>query len=168
MAGKSMRRWVYSGRSMASVHKRCISAAPEIDQRLLTSSPAMKGTTSRSGLVAFFALTVALAADAAQFKFPGQTFTLPDGFEIEQVAGPGLVDRPISASFDEVGRLLVTDSSGSNEKPDVQLQVKPHRIVRLEDTHGDGKFDKSTVFADSMMFPEGCLWFEGALYVAAP
>ena len=42
----------------------------------------------------------------------GFQFTLPDGFEIEQVAGPGLVDRPICADFDEHGRLYIGDSSG--------------------------------------------------------
>jgi putative membrane-bound dehydrogenase-like protein len=104
----------------------------------------------------------------AQFKFPEQTFTLPDGFEIEQVAGTNLAERPISASFDEQGRLYVTDSSGSNEKPDKQLEAKPHRVMRLEDTDGDGKFDKSIVFADKMMFPEGCLYFRGSVYVSAP
>ena len=51
-----------------------------------------------------------------QIKLDGQTFTLPVGFTIERVAGPPLVDRPISASFDDRGRLYVTDSSGSNEK----------------------------------------------------
>ena len=45
---------------------------------------------------------------------------------------------------------------------------KPHRILRLEDTNGDGDFDKATVFADRMMFPEGALWHDGSLYVAAP
>ena len=40
--------------------------------------------------------------------------------------------------------------------------------MRLEDTDGDGKFDKSTVFADKMMFPEGAMWLDGSLYVAAP
>jgi putative membrane-bound dehydrogenase-like protein len=87
---------------------------------------------------------------------------------VELVAGPPLVDRPITADFDEQGRLYVTDSSGSNDKPDKQLQDKPHRIVRLEDTDGDGRYDKSALFADKMMFPEGCLWFDGSLYVAAP
>ena len=29
-------------------------------------------------------------------------------------------------------------------------------------------FDKATVFADKMMFPEGVLWFDGSLYVGAP
>ena len=111
---------------------------------------------------------LAAPAQAADFKINGHTFTLPDGFDIELVAGPPLVDRPITADFDEQGRLYVSDSSGSNEKPDKQLRNPPHRIVRLEDTHGDGKFDKSTVFADKMMFPEGTMWLDGSLYVGAP
>jgi putative membrane-bound dehydrogenase-like protein len=98
----------------------------------------------------------------------GHNFTLPVGFAIERVAGPPLVDRPITADFDEEGRLYVGDSSGSNEKVEVQLEKKPHRIVRLEDTDGDGKFDKRTIFADKMMFPEGTMWYTGSLYVAAP
>ncbi len=98
----------------------------------------------------------------------GHTFTLPPGFTIELVAGPPLVNRPIVADFDEQGRLYVADSSGSNDKVDKQLQDRPHRIVRLEDTDGDGKFDRATVFADKMMFPEGALWLDGSLYVAAP
>src|SRR5262249_20142763 len=85
----------------------------------------------------------------------GHTFTLPDGFEIELVAGPPLVNRPIVADFDEQGRLYVADSSGTNDKLTEQLEKKPHRILRLEDTKGDGKFDKATVFADKVMFPEG-------------
>ena len=40
--------------------------------------------------------------------------------------------------------------------------------MRLEDTDGDGRFDRSTVFADRMMFPEGVMWLDGSLYVAAP
>src|SRR5258708_1626946 len=109
-----------------------------------------------------------LELQAAQYKFPTQTLTVPDGFEVEQVAGPPLVDRPISGSFDEQGRLYLTDSSGSNDKVEKQLAEKPHRIVRLEDAAGQGRFDKSTVFAQHMMFPEGWLWFDGALYVSAP
>ncbi len=103
-----------------------------------------------------------------QVRLNGHTFTLPPGFEIELVAGPPLVERPITADFDEQGRLYVSDSSGSNEKVAVQLEKKPHRIVRLVDTDGDGKFDKATVFADKMMFPEGTMWLNGSLYVAAP
>src|SRR5881409_2457433 len=107
-------------------------------------------------------------AKTHQVKLNGHTFTLPAGFEIELAAGPPLVDRPITADFDEQGRLYVSDSSGSNENVQEQLKKRPHRILRLEDTDGDGKYDKRTVFADKMMFPEGTMWYDGSLYVAAP
>jgi putative membrane-bound dehydrogenase-like protein len=102
-----------------------------------------------------------------QIKLNGHTFTLPDGFTIELAAGPPLADRPIVAALDEKGRLYVCDSSGSNDKVAVQMKTKPHRIVRLEDTDGDGKYDKSTVYVANVMFPEGAMWLNGSLYVAA-
>jgi putative membrane-bound dehydrogenase-like protein len=116
-----------------------------------------------------FALVVsALSLKAAEFKFGEQTFTLPEGFIMERVAGPDLAPRPIEVDFDEQGHLYVTDSSGSNAPVTEQLKEKPHRILRLTDTNGDGTFDQTTVFADHMMFPEGCLWHDGSLYVSAP
>jgi putative membrane-bound dehydrogenase-like protein len=105
---------------------------------------------------------------AAQVQLAGQTFTLPDGFDIQLVADTNVLLRPVSAGFDDQGRLYVTDSSGSNEKPSEQLKNPKHRVLRLEDTDADGKFDKSVVFADKVMFPQGCLWHDGAVYVAAP
>ncbi|HUS36631.1 MAG TPA: PVC-type heme-binding CxxCH protein [Verrucomicrobiae bacterium] len=119
----------------------------------------------------FFASLLALStgiAGAAEFKIGAHTFTLPEGFTIDLAASSPLVDRPIEADFDDKGRLYVTDSSGSNDKAEKQLADKPHRVVRLEDTNGDGKYDKSVVFADKMMFPEGAMWHEGSLYVSAP
>ena len=113
-------------------------------------------------------LTSSTCGLAAEQQLNGHTFTLPDGFEIEVAAKSPLVERPITADFDELGRLYVTDSSGSNEPVVKQLANPTHRIVRLEDTDGDGRFDKSIVFADKMMFPEGSLWHDGSLYVAAP
>jgi putative membrane-bound dehydrogenase-like protein len=110
----------------------------------------------------------ASTTNAGDFPIDGRTFRVPDGFMVEKVAGPPLVDRPIVADFDELGRLYVADSSGSNEDPKKQLANPTHRIVRLEDTNGDGKFDKSIVFADKMMFPEGAMWRNGSLFVAAP
>ena len=121
-----------------------------------------------------FTAVVSLSAVLASIENDGQAADLPrplqvpDGFAVEVVAGPPLVNRPISAAFDERGRLYVTDSSGSNENVKIQLKKRPHRIVRLEDTDGDGRFDKSIVFADKMMFPAGAMWLEGSLYVTAP
>ena len=108
------------------------------------------------------------AASAADFAINGQRFTVPDGFVVELAAGTNLVQRPVSASFAADGRLYVTDSSGSNDKPDQQLKNPTHRILCLEDTNGDGRFDTVKVFADKVMFPQGCLWYEGSVYVAAP
>ena len=108
------------------------------------------------------------SAVAGEVRLNGHVFSLPDGFEIEHVAGPPLVNRPISADFDERGRLYVTDSSGSNENVKIQLEKRPHRIVRLEDSDGDGRYEQGTVFAEGLMFPEGALWYDGSLYVAAP
>ena len=103
-----------------------------------------------------------------RIQLNGHTFTLPEGFVIEVAASSALVPRPITAAFDDQGRLYVADSSGSNENVQIQLQKKPHRILRLEDTDGDGVFDKATVFVKNIMFPEGTLWYQGSLYVAAP
>ncbi len=124
--------------------------------------------TLRRLLPAFAPFLLPVIALAAEFEIEGRSFTLPDGFKIERIAGPPLVDRPITAAFDEQGRLYVADSSGSNDKVEIQLEQKPHRILRLEDTNGDGQFDSKTIFADRMMFPEGTLWHDGSLYVAAP
>ena len=120
-------------------------------------------------LVAGLAIASLLPKPLAVEVTLGETvFTVPDGFVVERVAGPPLVDRPITGSFDEQGRLYVADSSGSNDPVKKQLAEKPHRIVRLEDRDGDGQFDHSVVFAERMMFPEGTLWHDGSLYVAAP
>ncbi len=103
-----------------------------------------------------------------QVELNGHTFTLPAGFDIELAAGPPLADRPITADFDEQGRLYIAEANGAVTKEDVAQKKPMHRIVRLEDTDGDGKFDKRVVFADQMLFPEGTMWYAGSLYVAAP
>lgn len=97
-----------------------------------------------------------------------QTFTLKDGFNIELIAGPPLVSRPVCADLDEQGNLYVAESSGSNDPIEKQLEERPHSILKLSDLDGDGRYDSKTVFADRMPFPQGTLWYQGSLYVAAP
>ncbi|MEZ6130847.1 MAG: HEAT repeat domain-containing protein [Planctomycetaceae bacterium] len=126
--------------------------------------------TRHSTLPMFVAmlLSCCLPSLAEEVTVGAYQLRIPDGFQIEPVTTPDLVERPIAMSFDEQGALYVTDSAGMSDRADRQLELKPHRIRRLTDTNDDGVFDHSTLFADGMMFPEGCLWYEGSLYVAAP
>ena len=94
--------------------------------------------------------------------------TAPDDFTIELVAAPPFVERPITAALDDQGRLYVGDSCGSSSPIKQQLEELQHRIIRLEDINGDGVYDKSQIFADRMMFPEGTMFYNGSLYVSAP
>src|SRR5437879_3906755 len=57
----------------------------------------------------------ALADRKHVVQLNGHGFTLPEGFEIELAASSALAPRPITADFDEQGRLYVADSSGTNE-----------------------------------------------------
>jgi hypothetical protein len=113
-------------------------------------------------------LSARAAAAPSTVTVDGRAFQVEEGFTLEKAAGSDLAPRPVSASFDDRGRLYVTDSSGSNLPPAEQLKNPTHRILRLEDTNNDGRFDKSVVFAEKVMFPQGCLWHDGWVYVAAP
>jgi putative heme-binding domain-containing protein len=93
---------------------------------------------------------------------------VPEGFVLERAAGPPLVERPIMACFDDRGRLYVSDSAGVNHKGAELLKDPPHKIRVLEDTDGDGAFDTSRVFADKLVFPQGLLWHDGAVYTTSP
>ena len=113
----------------------------------------------------FFSLEV---VGTENYSFPPHTFTLPDGYELEVAAAPGLVERPMHMYFDEEGALYVTDSSGDSRPAPLQLAEPSHRILRLVDKDDDGVFDESTVFAEKVPFPESILVFEGDIYVGAP
>jgi len=122
-------------------------------------------------LCCFSLLTVFLSVGrltADEVQIGNRLLRVAEGYEVSLAVDSSLAERPIAVSRDERGRLYVTDSGGMTERAEKQLAEKPHRIRRLEDTNGDGVYDRSTLFADRMMFPEGCLWYEGSLYVAAP
>jgi len=111
---------------------------------------------------------LAAAAPAAEFRLHDTTITVPDGYTVSIAAAPPLVERPVTIDFDERGRLYVTESSGTNIPVADQVKNPTHRVFRLEDTDGDGVFDRRTVYAEGLMMPEGSLWYRGSLYVAAP
>src|SRR6185437_14956155 len=79
------------------------------------------------------------------------TFQVKKGFRLELVAAEPLVVDPIAMSFDEDGRLFVVEMRDYSER----RNETPHlgRIRMLEDTDGDGRFDKSTVYVDKLPWP---------------
>ncbi|QDU97180.1 PVC-type heme-binding CxxCH protein [Lignipirellula cremea] len=104
---------------------------------------------------------------AAEGDFTPAPLTAPVGYAIERAASPPLVAHPLMGALDPQGRLYVAATAGENlRRPDLEEQL-PNFVQRLEDVDGDGVFDKATIFADKMTFPQGCLWYRGSLYVAS-
>ncbi len=93
------------------------------------------------------------------------TWQVKPGFRLDLVASEPLVRDPIALSFDENGRLFVCEMIDYSEMRD----VTPHlgRVSLLEDTDGDGIYDRSEVFADNLPWPTGLIWANGGLFVAA-
>lgn len=116
----------------------------------------IKKACSRQIALAVGAMFIVLPSctSAETINLNGHQFSLTDGYSIELACAAGLVQRPIVADFDEEGRLYVAESSGTNVDVNTQLEERPHWITRLEDTNGDGTFDRRTTFADKMMFPK--------------
>ena len=113
-------------------------------------------------ILACFGFTSGMAAPLPRIVVPAE------GWTVSLAVPEALVARPVEASCDNKGRLYVTEVSGTNEPPEMQLKKAPHRLLRLEDGDGDGVFERRTVFADRLGFPEGVLWHDGAVYVAVP
>ncbi len=109
-----------------------------------------------------------MAAPAPGLARKAPKAELPDGLELVVAAAPPLVTFPIMGGFDDRGRLFVGDAAGVNLDRAGLEQRLPNRVLRLEDTDGDGVFDRRSVFADRMTFPQGAAWLDGSLYVASP
>jgi putative membrane-bound dehydrogenase-like protein len=90
------------------------------------------------------------------------------GFEVELVALEPLIEDPVAFAWGPDGKLWVV------EMTDYPLGVdgkgKPGGIIKiLEDTNGDGKYTKATVFLKDLPFPTGIMpWGKGVLITCAP
>jgi len=108
-------------------------------------------------------------------KYALKTFQLAKGFKLELVAAEPLVGDPVDACFDENGRLYVAEMHGypfSQEPTRLNPKgggLKDAGIIRLlEDTDGDGRFEKSTVFAKGISWPVSVCCYNGGVFVLAP
>ncbi len=91
------------------------------------------------------------------------TFKIRPGLRLDLVAAEPLVVDPIALCFDENSRMFVIEMRDYSERRDERLG----RVQLLEDSDGDGKFDKSTIFADGLPWPTALCWFNGGLFVGS-
>jgi glucose/arabinose dehydrogenase len=89
--------------------------------------------------------------------------TVPPGFKVELVASEPDIVNPVAMTFDERGRVWITESL---EYPRRSAGPGRDRVKILEDTDGDGKADKFTVFADGLNIPSGIAVGAGGVWVA--
>ena len=70
-------------------------------------------------------------------------------------------------AFDEDGRLYVVEMRWyqSETRGDLMFDERIGRIRLLEDTNGDGRFEKSTIFADRLRYPSAVFPYDGGVYV---
>lgn len=90
----------------------------------------------------------------------------PAEFRVELFASEPDIIKPISFTFDERGRLWVIEAM---DYPNEVLNGNPgdDRIKILEDTNGDGRADKFTVFAEHLNLPTSLTFANGGVIVAA-
>lgn len=89
--------------------------------------------------------------------------TVPPGFQVELVAGEPDIVNPVAMTFDERGRIWVTESL---EYPRFSAGPGQDRVKILEDTDGDGRADKFTVFAEGFNIPSGIAVGYGGVWLA--
>jgi putative membrane-bound dehydrogenase-like protein len=87
---------------------------------------------------------------------------------VDLVAAEPLVADPVAIAFGPDGKLWVAEMADYPTGRTGRFEPGG-RVVFLESTAGDGRFDKSTVFLDNLPFPTGVLpWRKGLLVCAAP
>lgn len=89
---------------------------------------------------------------------------VPKGMKVELFAADPQIYRPICMNWDARGRLWIAETL------DYPNEIKPagegrDRIVICEDTDGDGKADKFTVFADKLSIPTSFTFANGGVIV---
>ena len=91
-------------------------------------------------------------------------FQTEPGLRVELVAAEPMVVDPVAIAWDERGHMFVVENRGYPIGPG---KGKPPlgQLVLLEDTDGDSQYDKRTVYADGLTFPNGVMPWKGGVYV---
>ncbi|SFU13866.1 putative membrane-bound dehydrogenase domain-containing protein [Algoriphagus locisalis] len=89
---------------------------------------------------------------------------VPVGFELELFASEPMIINPIAFAWDERGRLFVIETT--DYPNEVRKEGGDDKIKILEDTNGDGKADKVTVFAEGLNIPTSIMAVNGGMLIS--
>ena len=92
--------------------------------------------------------------------------SVPADFEIKLFAAEPDITNPIAMAWDERGRLWVVESVDYPNTFKETDGAANDRIKICEDTNGDGKADKFTVFADKLNIPTSMVFSNGGIIVS--
>ncbi len=99
---------------------------------------------------------------------PPEMFSAADDLEVTVWATTPLLYNPTNIEVDKDGRIWVAE--GVNYRSHSKRRPEGDRIVVLEDSHGTGKADKSTVFVqeENLIAPLGIAVFDNKVVVSQP
>jgi putative membrane-bound dehydrogenase-like protein len=89
---------------------------------------------------------------------------VPVGFELELFASEPMIINPMAMAWDERGRLFVIETT--DYPNEVRTEGGSDKIKILEDTDGDGKADKVTIFADNLNIPTSLTMTNGGVLIS--
>jgi putative membrane-bound dehydrogenase-like protein len=92
---------------------------------------------------------------------------VPADLELHLFAAEPDIRKPIAFAWDERGRCWVCETS---DYPHGLVEAgKGHDSIKIcEDTDGDGRADKFTVFADQLNIPTGIVFANGGIIISQP
>ncbi|MBC6996902.1 PVC-type heme-binding CxxCH protein [Cytophaga sp. FL35] len=91
---------------------------------------------------------------------------VPAGFKLELFASEPDIINPIAINWDEKGRLWVIETVDYPNTVRNDNGVGDDRIKICEDTDGDGKADKFTIFAENLNIPTSFSFYDGGIVVS--
>ncbi len=117
-------------------------------------------------VVAFLVLCISLLSLPTQIRADGPPRALDDRLTIELFAEHPQIVTPTGLAVDGRGRVFVAESH-THFRPDDYDGPKADRILIFEDTDGDGRADKRTIFHEGFTYVMDVEFHrDGSLYVA--
>jgi putative membrane-bound dehydrogenase-like protein len=94
------------------------------------------------------------------------SFRVLKGFKVELVAAEPEVVDPVALAFDEDGRMYVAEMRGYPNGGLGTGNISTGKIKLLEDSDGDGYYERSVTFAENLRFPTSMMPYRGGLLAA--